>query len=355
MLAGKRGTGEPLASTSTLCRLERTPEAGVDRERYCKVRYEADAIDRLLVELFLESHSEPPAEIVLDLDVTDTPLHGRQEGRFFHGYYDAYCYLPLYVFCGDQLLGVRLREANQDASAGCLREVERIVEQIRARWPGVRITLRADSGFCREELLWWCEDHRVEYLIGLARNERLRKRIEKAMRKAAAAARRSGKPARAYTEFRYRTRRSWSRARRVVAKAEQIADKENPRYVVTSLPPAECKPQELYERLYCARGEMENRIKEQMSLFADRMSAETMRANQLRLYLSAAAYGLVEALRRLGLRGTEMAQAQVATIRVRLLKIGAQIRITTRRVLVSLASGYPWQALFGRVWAVLRC
>jgi hypothetical protein len=286
---------------------------------------------------------------------TDDPLHGNQEGRFFHGYYDAYCYLPLYVFCGDQLLGVRLRTANQDASAGCLREVERIVQQIRARWPGVRIVLRADSGFCREELLRWCEENQVEYVIGLARNERLRERLRKAMRQAAAQARQTGKPARAYTEFRYRTRRSWSRSRRVVAKAEQIAGKENPRYVVTSLRAEHCKPQELYERLYCARGEMENRIKEQMSLFADRMSAETMRANQLRLYLSAAAYVLVEALRRLGLHGTEMAQAQVSTIRLRLLKIGAQIRITARRVLVSLASGYPGQALFGHVWAVLRC
>ena len=355
VLAGKRETGEPLASASTLCRLERTPQAGVERERYCKVRYDADAIDGLLVELFLESQEEAPAELVLDLDVTDTPLHGQQEGRFFHGYYDAYCYLPLYVFCGDQLLGVRLREANQDASAGCLREVERIVGQIRARWPEVRIVLRADSGFCREELLRWCEDHRVDYVIGLARNERLRKRIEKAVRKAAAAARRSGKSARAYTEFHYRTRRSWSRSRRVVAKAEQIAGKQNPRYVVTSLRAERWKPPELYERLYCARGEMENRIKEQMHLFADRMSAETMRANQLRLYLSAAAYGLLEALRRLGLRGTEMARAQVSTLRVRLLKIGAQMRITARRVLVSFASGYPWQALFGHVWAVLRC
>ena len=350
---GERGIAP--AGKSTLNRLELSRPEDAATSRYKKVFLDPDAVDRLLVDVFLESHAAPPAEIVLDLDTTDFPLHGRQEGRFFHGYYNEYCYLPLYVFCDGHLLLARVRRANQDAAAGAKEEVEKIVARIRAKWPTTRIVLRADSGFCREELLRWCEGHQVDYILGLARNERLRKRIRKAMRKAAAAARQTGKPARAYTEFRYRTRKSWSRSRRVVAKAEQIAGKQNPRYVVTSLRAEEWKPQELYERLYCARGEMENRIKEQMSLFADRMSAETMRANQLRLYLSAAAYVLVEALRRLGLRGTEMAQAQVATIRVRLLKIGAQIRITARRVLVSLASGYPWQALFGHVWALLRC
>jgi len=353
VLAGKREADQPLASKSTLCRLERTPAAGADQDRYRKIRYQPVAIDRLLVELFLESYAQPPEEIVLDLDVTDLPLHGRQEGRFFHGFYDAYCYLPLYIFCGDQLLGVRLRTADQDTSAGSLEEVQRIVAQIRARWPQVRIILRADSGFCREDLMWWCEHNQVDYVFGLARNERLRKRIGKAMRKATVESKRTGRASRAYTEFRYRTRKSWSRWRRVIAKAEQIEGKENPRYVVTSLAFCEWKPQQLYERLYCARGEMENRIKEQLSLFADRMSAETMRANQLRLYLSAAAYVLVEALRRLALKGTEMAQAQVQTIRLRLLKIAAQIRFTARRVVVSMASGHPWQGLFGHACKAL--
>ena len=354
VLAGKREPDRPLASKSTLCRLERTPASGAERDRYKKIHYDAEAIDQLLLDVFLEAHPEAPEQVVLDLDVTDTPLHGRQEGRFFHGFYDEYCYLPLYIFCGDQLLGVRLREANQDASAGSLTEIRRIVAQLRKRWPKVKIMLRADSGFCREELMRWCEDHRVDYVFGLARNDRLRRRITKAMRRAKVQAQRTGRPARVFTEFRHRTRKSWSRARRVIAKAEQIEGKENPRYVVTSLAASACRPRALYEDLYCTRGEMENRIKEQMLLFADRMSAETMRANQLRLYLSAAAYVLVEALRRLALKGTEMAQAQVNTIRLRLLKIGAQVHWTARRVAVSMASSYPWQSLFAHTWKALR-
>jgi len=353
VLAGKREPDQPLASKSTLCRLERTPAAGAERDRYKKIRYDAEAVDQLLLDVFMDAHPESPQQVVLDLDATDTPLHGRQEGRFFHGYYDEYCYLPLYIFCGDQLLAVRLREANQDASAGSLPEVQRIVARLRHRWPKVKILLRGDSGFCREELMRWCEENQVDYVFGLARNDRLRRRIGKAMRRAKVKAKRTGKAARVYTEFRYRTRKSWSRARRVIAKAEQIEGKENPRYVVTSLAVSAHRPRPLYEDLYCARGEMENRIKEQMLLFADRMSAETMRANQLRLYLSAAAYVLVEALRRLALKGTEMAEAQVNTIRLRLLKIGAQIRFTARRVVVSMSSGYPWQGLFGHAWQSL--
>lgn len=355
VLAGKPSSEQPLASKSTLCRLERTPACGAERDRYRKVRYDAAAIDALLMDVFMDAHRDAPEELVLDLDVTDTPLHGRQEGRFFHGFYDCYCYLPLYIFCGDQLLGVRLREADQDASAGALAEVARIVNRLRRRWPKVRIVLRGDSGFCRDELMSWCEQQKVEFVFGLARNERLRRRIGKAMRQAAAAAKRSGRAARVYTEFRYRTRESWTRARRVIAKAEKIGSKENPRLVVTSLPVSAYRPKALYEEMYCARGEMENRIKEQMLLFADRMSAATMRANQLRLYLSAAAYVLVEALRRIGLKGTEMAQAQVNTIRLRLLKIGAQIRFTVRRVTISMASAYPYRAVFAHAWAALRC
>jgi hypothetical protein len=350
VLAGKSEPDQPLASKSTLCRLERTPATGAERDRYKKIRYDAEAIDQLLLDVFVEAQQEAPEEVVLDLDATDTPLHGHQEGRFFHGFYDEYCYLPLYIFCGDQLLAVRLREANQDASAGSLQEIQRIVARLRSHWPKLKITLRGDSGFCREELMRWCEDNRVDYVFGLARNDRLHRRIAKAMRKAKAEARRTGQPARVYAGFGYRTRKSWSRARRVIAKAEQIEGKENPRYVVTSLAASAYRPRALYEQLYCARGEMENRIKEQMLLFADRMSAETMRANQLRLYLSAAAYVLVETLRRLALKGTEMAQSQVNTIRLRLLKIGARIRFTARRVVVSMSSGYPWQDLFGHAW-----
>jgi len=354
VLAGKREPDRPLASKSTLCRLERTPATGAERERYKKIRYDAEAIDSLLLDLFMDAHPEAPGEVVLDLDVTDTPLHGRQEGRFFHGFYDEYCYLPLYIFCGDQLLAVRLRQADRDASAGSLAEIQRIVARLRNRWPKLKIILRADSGFCREELMEWCEQNGVDYVFGLARNDRLRRRIAKAMRQAKAEVQRTGRPARVFTEFRYRTRKSWSRARRVVAKAEQIEGKENPRYVVTSLPASAFRPRALYEELYCARGEMENRIKEQMLLFADRMSAETMRANQLRLYLSAAAYVLVEALRRLALEGTELAQAQVNTIRLRLLKIGAWVRWTARRVTVSMASACPWQGVFAHAWKALR-
>lgn len=355
MLSGKQKTDSGLASKSTLCRLERTPGAGAATDRYKKIRYNEAAIDQLLVDLFVESQEKAPARLILDLDVTDTPLHGQQEGRFFHGYYDHYCYLPLYIFAGDQILGVRLREANQDASAGSVKEIARIVTQIRVRWPQTQIILRADSGFCREELMKWCEDNGVDYVFGLARNQRLRRRIGKAMRQAAGESKRTGKPARVFTEFRYRTLKSWSRARRVVAKAEQIEGKQNPRFVVTSLPVQQWKPQELYEQTYCGRGEMENRIKEQMSLFADRMSAETMRANQLRLYLSAAAYVLAEGLRRLALKGTEMARAQVATIRLRLLKIGARVVFSARRVVVSMSSAYPLKQVFGQVWATLRC
>ena len=355
VLAGKRDVQAPLAGKSTLNRLELTPAGSPLAERYHKISYSSEAIDELLVHIFLEAHQKPPQQIVLDLDATDTPLHGRQEGRFFHGYYNHYCYLPLYLFCGDHLLCARLRPSNQDSSAGSLEEVERIVRQIRAHWPKTQVLLRADSGFCREELMAWCETHGVDYVFGLARNERLRRKIAPAMRQAKHAYRRTGRPARVFTEFFYRTRNSWSGSRRVVAKAEQIEGKENPRYVVTSLGQEEWPAQALYEQLYCARGEMENRIKEQLSLCSDRLSTETMRANQLRLYLSSLAYVLVHALRRIGLAGTEWAQAQVGTIRLRLLKIAAQVRVTTRRIWVSYSSAYPWKHFFAAAWSALRC
>lgn len=356
ILAGREELDTPLAGKSTLNRFEMG--AGT-KDRYKKITFWKDSVDELLVSLFLESYSTAPAEIVLDVDTTDLPLHGKQEGRFFHGYYDSYCYLPLYVFCGEHVVCARLREANHDASYGCLTEIKRIVTQIRAAWPEVKIVLRGDSGFCRNELMSWCEANGVDFVFGLARNQRLRKTIGAQMHQATEEWKRTEKPARVFTEFAYSTKKTskggWDRERRVVAKAEHIDGKENPRFVVTSLTSDEYEGRKLYEEVYCARGDRENRIKEQFSLFADRVSAETMRANQMRLYLSAMAYVLVSGLRRLGLKATELAEAQVATIRAKLLKIGARIRVTVRKVWVSMASSYPWQNLYRQVWANLRC
>jgi hypothetical protein len=352
VLAGKRDLAAPLAGKSTLNRLELTPTDAAGA-RYHKISYAAEPIDRLLVDVFLEAHAAAPARIVLDLDATDIPLHGHQEKRFFHGYYDSYCYLPLYIFAGDHLLCARLRPADQDGAAGAVQEVERIVCQIRQRWPRTQILVRADSGFCREELMRWCEDNRVDYVLGLARNKRLQRQIADAMTEAQLQWQSTGKAARVFTEFVYRTHKSWSRARRVIAKAEYTSDKENPRFLVTSLPDPDLRA--LYEDLYCARGEMENRIKEQLCLFADRLSTETLRANQLRLYFSAMAYTLLEALRRLALRGTEWAQVQVDTLRLRLLKIAAQIRITARRIWLRYSAAYPWKTLFAHAYRALRC
>jgi hypothetical protein len=351
LLAGQEDLEQPLAGKSTLNRLE----LGVGApDRYKKITFWKQGIDELLVDVFVEAHAAVPEEIVLDIDTTDVALHGDQEGRFFHGYYDHYCYLPLYIVSGEHLLCARLRCANIDASAGSLTEIRRIVEQMRGHWPEVRITLRGDSGFCREELMSWCEDHGVDYVLGLARNQRLRTIVADALAQAARQWEQTHQPARLFVEFSYQTvSGSWSRARRVVAKAEHIDGKENPRYVVTSLPAAAWPAQELYEELYCARGDMENRIKEQFTLFADRVSAASIRANQLRLYLSATAYLLVCGLRRLGLKATEMATAQAATIRLRLLKIGAQVRVTVRRVWISLPRSYPWADLFVRVHRAL--
>jgi hypothetical protein len=351
LLSGKRELDEPLAGKSTLNRLELVGRSG----RYHKITYSAEALDRLLADLFIESHATPPRQIVLDLDATDIPLYGHQPERFFHGYYDSYCYLPLYIFSGDQLLCARLRAANKDAAAGAVEEVARIVTQLRRRWPDVKIVLRADSGFCREELMAWCASNHVDYLFGLARNQRLRRIIGAQMQQARVLHQTTGKAVRVFTGFAYITRKSWSRARRVVAKAEYLDKGENPRFVVTSLKPDEWPDQELYEKFYCARGEMENRIKEQMCLFAYRLSTDEMKGNQLRLYLSAMAYTLMEALRRLGLAGTEWAQAQVDTIRLKLFKIGAIVRVSVRRVLLEMSSAYPWKDIYARAFHALRC
>jgi hypothetical protein len=352
VMAGRAETESALAGKSTLNRLELSTKKA---DRYKKIRCETESVDRLLVDVFLEAHRKPPKQIVLDLDATDFPIHGRQEGRFFHGFYDHYCYLPLYIFCGSHLLGARLRQSNSDGAAGALEEVQRIVGQIRQRWPKVGIILRADSGFCRDGLMAWCEGHQVDYVFGLARNTRLETILAPQLREAAAQFAHTKKRARIFTEFQYETLDSWSCVRRVIGKAEHTEGKFNPRFIVTSLHAAAWPPQKLYENLYCARGDMENRIKEQLSLFADRVSAETMQVNQLRIYFSAMAYLLVDGLRRLALTRTEMARAQVWTIRLHLLKIGAQLRITVRRIWVSMATSYPRQQLFQHAWTALRC
>ena len=338
-LAARRKECAPVAGKSTLNRLELSR---LEPTRYHKISHNPIAIKRLMVDVFLEAHDRAPSEIVLDLDATDDPVHGEQEGRFFHGYYDCYCYLPLYVFCGRDLLAAKLRPASMDAAAGAVEEVARIVAQIRRRWPHVRILVRGDSGFAREELMVWCEAHGVHFLFGLAKNDRLIAETASELARAEAKSRRTGKPARYFKDFRWRTRRSWSRERRVVAKAEFTAGEANPRFVVTSLTRAECRPKYLYEKVYCARGEMENRIKEcQLDLYADRTSTATMRANQLRLWFASMAYVLLCALRRIGLHHTPFANASCGTIRLKLLKIGALVRISVRRIKIAMASGCP--------------
>ena len=385
VLAGKlksrRADCAAVAGKSTLNRLELSkPEPS----RYHKISYDAAAVERLFVDLFLDAHRTAPRQITLDLDATDDPLHGEQEGRFFHGYYKSYCYLPLYIFCGRHLLCAKLRRSSIDASAGSVDEVARIVAQIRGRWPEVRILLRADSGFTRDDLMTWCEQNDVDYLFGLAKNNRLIAEIAAELAEAAEENRQTGKPARRFKDFRYRTRKSWSRQRRVVGKAEwmipSIAESEgatksrrkkksirvgdldlatlegraNPRFVVTSLQGDQHHARPLYEKLYCARGEMENRIKEcQLDLFADRTSTRTMRANQLRLWLSAMAYVLISALRRIALATTRFADATCGTIRLKLFKIGAQVRISVRRVKFSMASAFPYTDVFRTAWAAL--
>lgn len=344
----ERDRGKALAGKSTLNRLELTLADATSAERYKKIVFDPAAADRLLVDLFVESFESAPERIVLDFDATDDPLHGNQEGRFFHGYYGQYCYLPLYVFCGEHLLCARLRTSNRDAASGALEELKRIVEQIREHWKNTVVVVRGDSGFCREELMAWCEEAPgVEYLFGLARNARLEKTIAPQRDQARELYEQTQQAARVFTEFDYCTKKSWSRARRVIAKAEHLDKGPNPRFIVTSLSSEEYDARELYEQHYCARGEMENRIKEQqLDMFADRTSTAYLRANQLRLYFASMAYTLLAALRRIGLQGTDMARAQCGTIRLRLLKIGARIRTSVRRVYLSLASGFPLKDIF---------
>jgi hypothetical protein len=390
-LKARRADCAPVAGKSTLNRLERSKEKP---SLYHKIHHDGAAMEKLLVDLFLEAHAGAPEEIILDLDATDDPLHGHQEGRFFHGYYDCYCYLPLYVFCGDHLLAAKLRKADIDASAGAIGEIARVIGQIRARWPKVRIVLRADSGFARDSLMTWCETNGVDYLFGLAKNARLNAEIEAELVAAAEESARTGKPARLFKEFKYSTRESWNRERRVIGKAEwmtpsqaeaddatkkrkktkktkktkkageaelahappapSLPGRANPRFVVTSLSAAAYEARPLYEKRYCARGEMENRIKEcQLDLFADRTSSHTMQANQLRLWLASFAYVLLSALRRVGLAGTRLANATCGTIRLKLLKIGALVKISVRRVLFSMASAFPYVDVYATAQAAL--
>jgi hypothetical protein len=353
--ARKRDQGKGVAGKSTLNRLELTPEDADHNSRYKKIVADGDQIDELMVDVYIQSQLTPPQEVVLDVDNTDDIVYGNQEGRFFHGYYGDYCYLPLYIFCGEYLLCARLRVASEDPASGVRQELERIVTKLRAVWPEVRIIVRGDSGFCRDEIMSYCESHRIDYVLGLAKNRRLKKQIESEMTQAKQIQQDSGKAARVFKDFRYRTKKSWSRERRVVGKAEYLAKGENPRFIVTSIASDEQDARRLYEDFYCARGDMENRIKEQqLGLFADRTSTAWMRSNQLRLYFSSFAYILMQRLRQLGLKGTELAQAQCDTIRLKLFKIGAQIEVTVRKVWVSFSESYPYLSLFQSVLARLQ-
>jgi hypothetical protein len=356
--------GKALAGKSTLNRLELTApdydgsphQKDSHQPETKKIVVDPESIDALLVDLFLGAHERIPERIVLDLDATDDVLYGHQEGRFYHGYYRDYCYLPLYVFCGEHLLCARLRMSNIDASADSVEELEPLVARIRQRWPLVKIQLRGDAGFCRENVMVWCEREGIDYIFGLAQNRRLKQQIEAEMAQAEEQYTQTQAPARVFSEFFYATQDTWSRERRVIAKAEHLDKGANPRFVVTSLAAEQMAARELYEKGYCARGDCpENRIKEQqLDLFADRTSTGKMWSNQLRLYFSSMAYVLLQTLRRLALAGTELAKAQCGTIRLKLLKIGAQVRVTVRKVWISLAGGYPHAALFARVLAALE-
>jgi hypothetical protein len=342
-VAADRGAdaGRPLAGASTLCRLENR----VGRKACVE-------LSKLLVELFIESHPTPPTELVLDFDATDDPVHGHQVGRFFHGYYDHYCFLPLYVFCGERLLVAYLRPSNIDASKHSRAILKLLVTRLRRAWPGVKITLRTDSGFCRWKTLRWCDRHGVDYVTGIAKNPALLRLAGPLMRLAEQQFEQCKQKQRIFGEFAYAAG-TWDKPRRTIAKAEHSQQGENPRFVVVS-PGLVGEPRTLYEQLYCARGEMENRIKEQqLGLFADRTSCHDFVANQFRVLLSAFAYVLVEHVRRTALAGTELANAQVPTIRTKLLKVGAVVRTSVRRVVLHLSASYPLADLFRQVAATL--
>ena len=352
----KRDQGKAIAGKSTLNRLELTPEDANEKSRYKKIVADGEQIDDLMMEVCIQAQAIAPKEVVLDVDATDDLIYGTQQGRFFHGYYRDYCYLPLYIFWGEYLLCARLRVAREDPASGVRQELERIVKKLRAAWPEVRIIVRGDSGFCRDGIMSYCEhNEKMDYVLGLAKNERLNKGIEAEMAQAKQLQQQTQKAARVFKDFRYRTRKSWSCERRVVGKAEYLAKGANPRFIVTSIGSEDQDARTLYEDFYCARGDMENRIKEQqLGLFAVRTSTAWMRSNQLRLYFSSFAYIMMQTLRRLGLAGTELAQAQCDTIRLKLFKIGAQIQVTVRKVWISFSESYPYLSLFQRVFARLQ-
>ena len=355
----QRDKGHPLAGSSTLNRFELGRPEQAAKDRYKRIVGDAQQLDRLLVQLFIEMQAAEPEELVLDIDASDDALHGEQEGRYFHGYYDCYCYLPLYVTCGRHVLSGQLRTADVDPAVGALADVQRIVAQLRQRWPQVRLLVRGDAGFCREALMAWCEEQAgVDYVCGLAQNARLQRAVRQQRERARRRGLVRGQSARCYREFGYRTRRSWSRTRRVVGKAEWLPGpgrNSNLRFVVTSLSRQRWGTRELYEQLYCARGDMENRIKEQqLDLFADRTSASALRANQLRLHWALFTAALLEQIRSVALAGTELAQAQFGTLRVLLFKVAASVRVSVRRIRVSLSSLFPRQELFAHCLARLR-
>jgi len=326
------GRDEQLASSPTLCRFENWANGQSCWD-----------ISRELVEIFIESFSSPPSELTLDFDSTDDLVHGDQPGAVFHGYYDHECFLPLYVFCGDKLLAAYLRPGDVDSAHHAWGILSLLVKRLRQAWPQVHVILRGDSGFCRDRMLSWCERHGVSYIVGIGQNSRLNEMAAPWIELSEAGFELTGQKQRLFAELSYAAR-SWKQERRVIAKAEHTALGANPRYIVTNLPG---EPQSLYEKIYCARGEMENRIKEQqLYLFADRTSCMNWLPNQLRLLLSSMAYCLLEAIRSLALKNTQLARARCDTIRLRLLKIGAVIIRNTRRVKFLLSSAYPLQSLF---------
>jgi len=359
----EKDQGKALASAPTLNRLE----LGNNKNTPChKISADHEAIEEDLLRMGVRCLPKHSLEVVIDLDTTDDPLHGHQEGRFFHGFYGCYCYLPLFAFVGSVPLWAQLRTSDGDAAHGAVDALKKIVAAVRKRCPKARIIVRADSGFCRQELMAWCETQQpvVYYCLGLARNSRLRELIDEKFARVRESAILCGGVARGFTEFQYQTLKSWTRSRRVIAKAEILQDKDNPRFIVTNLPAEGFEDQQqsadrfcaqkCYEDFYCARGDMENQIKQQyLDLEADRTSSHWMASNQLRLWFSAFALLLFQRLRTLGLQGTELAKATAGTIRQRLLKIGALVTVSTRRVYVRLASAFPLQKLFAQVHRAL--
>lgn len=351
----RQDQGKALSGKSTLNRLELTPAGADASARYKKIVADPEVLEDFFIAEYVRSLSKETTRVTLDLDATDDPLHGDQEGKFFHGYYGGYCYLPLYIFDGDWPVLSWLRTSDRDASDGALEKVQKITAALRRRFPAIKIRLRADSGFCRDGLMSWCELNGLTCLFGLARNPVLERQLKPALdqaRKLSEAD--AGRPARVFVEMTYSARK-WHAPRWVIGKAEWTQGSANPRFIITNENPLEFNARELYEKEYCGRGEMENRVKEQqLDLYADRTSSGTMRANQLRLWFSTLAYLLLNQLRRVGLKGTELARATCGTIRLRLLKIGAVVRVSARRVRVSLSSAWPWRQLLAQVAGRLR-